>query len=599
MSTVHAVCFEIVVADPHAHLFTVTCRIAQADPEGQVVSMAAWIPGSYMIRDFAKNIVTMQASCNGQQLGLAKTDKQTWQVEPCVGELVLTYDVYAWDLSVRSAHLDTTHAYFNGTSIFLRVHGQDQSPQALTIKTSSHAALQSWQVATAMPKQSVDANGFGQYLAQDYDELIDHPVEMGTFDRISFEACGVVHEVVITGQHRTDMQRLANDLKTICEHHIKFFGQPAPMDYYLFQVMVVGNGYGGLEHRASTSLLCSRQDLPRKEMKKIDTAYRNFLALCSHEYLHTWNVKRIKPAVFLPYDLTQEVHTELLWFFEGITSYYDELALYRCGVIDEKNYLEMLGQGLSRVYRGQGRFKQSLAESSFDAWTKFYKQDENAPNAICSYYTKGAMAALMLDLFIRQQSQNQKSLDDVMRYLWRNFALKQTGLEEKQVADIIQQATGIDCSALLQTLLYETQDPDLSALLRDFGYDLKFRAPMNAEDMGGTPAKPDQAPLLSLGARWSRAEGGAAGLTMVFDQGAAQAAGLSAGDVIIAVDDLKVGADSLDKIVNTYTEGETIKVHAFRRDELMLFEVKLQTAVADCCYLQALGDQAESALDWL
>ena len=188
---------------------------------------------------------------------------------------------------------------------------------------------------------------------------------------------------------------------------------------------VVGQGSGGLEHRSSTSLICGRDSLPQPGQTEVSDAYRDFLGLCSHEYFHTWNIKRIKPAAYQPYDLQQEVYTDLLWAFEGITSYYDDLALLRCGLIDEISYLELLAQTVTQVQRGQGSSRQSAAASSFNTWTKFYKQDENAQNAIVSYYVKGCLIALCIDLKMRQLSQSQQSLDDVMRQLWQSW--KETG----------------------------------------------------------------------------------------------------------------------------------------------------------------------------
>jgi predicted metalloprotease with PDZ domain len=234
--------------------------------------------------------------------------------------------------------------------------------------------------------------GFGRYRAQGSADLIDHPVEMGDFLHTQFLAAGTPHEIAIYGRHRADLGRLSRDLQKVCEEHANLFGE-LPPDRYLFLMMVVGQGYGGLEHRDSTSLICSRADLPVPGQTEVTEGYRRLLGLCSHEYFHLWNVKRIQPARIQSSDLSGEVHTRLLWAFEGFTSYYDDLALVRCGLITERDYLDLLAQTITRVMRVNGRTKQSVAESSFDAWTKFYKQDENAPNAIVSYYAKGRWSA--------------------------------------------------------------------------------------------------------------------------------------------------------------------------------------------------------------
>ncbi len=312
---------------PASHYFDVAIHIDDPDPDGQALRLPNWIPGSYMIRDFARNLLDLKASGADGDLVIEQIDKSNWRVAPCAGPLTLTYKVYANDLSVRAAHLDQGHGYYNGSSVFLEVVGRAHQPCEVLIEKPGANGCDNWRVATSLKRKQAQAHAFGLYEALDYDDLIDHPVEMGDFTLISFAACGVPHDIVLTGRFECDGQRLAADLQTICEHHIRFFGEPAPMDYYLFQVMVVGEGYGGLEHRASTSLVAKRDSLPKAGQAEINDDYRDFLGLCSHEYFHTWNVKRIKPAVYRPYDLQSEVYTDLLWAFEGITSYYDDLAL--------------------------------------------------------------------------------------------------------------------------------------------------------------------------------------------------------------------------------------------------------------------------------
>ncbi|MBY0445394.1 MAG: peptidase M61, partial [Burkholderiales bacterium] len=347
--------------------------------------------------------------------------------------LEIHYSVYAWDLSVRGAYLDQTRGFFNGTSVFLAVQGQENALCNVEIIAPEGKQYKNWKVATTLATHHTKQGQFGAYQAANYDELIDHPVEMGEFSQISFKACGIPHDIVIAGRHNADLKRLKKDLKQICEYQIKLFGEPAPFDRYVFMTMAVGDGYGGLEHRSSTALMCNRDDLPLAHETQIKTGYRQFLGLCSHEYFHSWNVKRIKPAAYAPYDLKQENYTRLLWAFEGITSYYDDLTLVRTGLISQQEYLDLLAQTISGVERGNGRTKQSLADSSFDTWVKFYRQDENSPNSLVSYYTKGALVALCLDLLIRQQTAGQKSLDDVMRLLYYKYYLqKQRGFTEAE-----------------------------------------------------------------------------------------------------------------------------------------------------------------------
>ncbi len=571
-SSLPAVEYRIRPLRPEAHLFEVNCTVRDPDPAGQVFRLPAWIPGSYMIREFARNIVSLCAEAGGKRRRVEKLDKHSWQVEalPAGTALTLHYHVYAWDLSVRAAHLDPTHGFFNGPSVFLAVEGRTDRPCLVDIERPEGSAYRAWKLITALPSAAKDHGGarpygFGRYRAASYDELIDHPVEMGTFALARFEAAGVAHDIALTGRHDCDLARLAADLKRICEWQIALFGAPAPMDYYAFLTMVVGEGYGGLEHRASTALLASRADLPWKGMEGVPEGYRGFLGLCSHEYFHTWNVKRIKPAAFMPYDLTAENYTRLLWAFEGFTSYYDDLALVRCGVIAPQDYLAVLGKTISGVLRGSGRLKQSVAESSFDAWTKYYRQDENAPNAIVSYYAKGALIALALDLKLRAGSEGRCSLDDVMRLLWQRHGLVGAGVAEDGIFEAVRAVGGDTLARWLRRTVEGTDDLPLARLLKGFGVD--YRAEPSA-----------RAPVLGV----KLAPGnGEAKLANVFDGGPAQAAGLSAGDVLIALDRLKVGAKSLDEMLARRKAGDVVELHAFRRDELMQFRVTLAEAPAD------------------
>lgn len=572
--------YTIKPVNPSAHLFQVICAIEAPDAKGQEFSLPAWIPGSYMIRDFAKNIVTICASCDGDVVELVKIDKSTWRAAACSGVLTLTYDVYAWDLSVRSTHLDTTHGYFNGTSVFVRVHGQEDNPVTVDILPPD-SLKDEWRVATAMTRDGAALYRFGRYRAANYDELIDHPVEMGTFTLGTFDVLGTPHDVVITGRHKADMQRLCADLQRICETQVRFFGSLPRMERYYFLVMAVGDGYGGLEHRASTSLLCSRNDLPQAGIEEVTESYRTFLGLCSHEYFHTWNVKQIKPTLFMPYELSAEAYTRQLWAFEGITSYYDDLMLLRSGVITVDDYMTLLAQGMTRVWMTGGRFKQSVAESSFDAWTKFYRQDENSPNAIVSYYAKGSVIALALDLMIRQHTSNSRSLDDVMLRLWHEYGQPAIGVPEGRIEAIASEVAGVSLDEFFRRYLHGTEDLPLTDLLASLGIEFKLRPATGADDKGGrangkNAAKPK--PVLGV-----KAGSDAAGVKLinVFNGGAAETAGLAAGDVVIAIDQLKVMNNTLEPLLGRYRVGDRVMIHAFRRDELMSFDVTLQAAPAD------------------
>ncbi|SOZ99047.1 putative Peptidase M61, glycyl monoaminopeptidase [Cupriavidus taiwanensis] len=597
--------YAIAPLQPEAHLFAVTVTVSEPDPAGQCFSLPAWIPGSYMIRDFARNIVRIRADAGGREVALAKLDKQRWQAAPVTlaeGPLTLSYEVYAWDLSVRAAHLDTTHGFFNGSSVFLCVEGQAERTCTVDIHAPAGEAYRDWRVATAMReapgRDGAKRYGFGRYQVADYDELVDHPVEMGTFQLASFRACGAQHDVVFTGRvPQLDLERVCRDLKRICETQIRLFeprtAQAPFLDSnrrYVFMTMVTSDGYGGLEHRASTALICSRNDLPVRGNSETSEGYRTFLGLCSHEYFHTWHVKRIKPAAFVPYRLAQETYTPLLWLFEGFTSYYDDLVLVRSGCVTEAQYVEMLAKTWNGVLRGNGRTKQSVAESSFDAWTKYYRQDENAPNAIVSYYTKGALVALALDLTIRDKTRGRRSLDDVMRALWRGYGrgfyapdAVQRGVTEAEVHALFDDVTGLRLGPLLRALTEGTGELPLPPLFKAFGIKAEAQKPARTAALGIKVKTEDG---------WVR-------VTQVLDGGAAQAAGLSAGDLLVAVDGVRAAPGQLDKLLARYRPGDRIELHAFRRDELLALPVTLAREPAAQFKLKAEGGRHAARSRWL
>ncbi len=587
--------FEISAPKPASHVFHVSMTIQEPDSQEQLFSLPAWIPGSYLLREFAKNLGPITGRVGDEAITVHKLDRNSWAVRGATGTLTLEYDVYAWDMSVRSAHLDQTHGYYNGTSVCLMAHGFENELHTVDLMAPTDEKCLDWRVATTLKRVSGDKWGFGSFEAPDYDDLVDHPVEMGTFTLTTFEARGVPHHIAITGRHSCDLERLCADLTFICEHQIDMFGELPKMDEYLFQVMAVGNAYGGLEHRSSTSLVCKRDDLPQVGDTEVTEGYRQFLGLCSHEYFHTWNVKRIKPAMFLPYDLSKEAHTTLLWAFEGITSYYDDLCLIRSGRVDTESYLELLGRGATRVYRSYGRHKQSLFDSSFDAWTKFYRQDENAPNAIVSYYTKGALVALALDMRIRKLTADQKSLDDVMQILWERHGKPLVGVPEDGVEKIVEDLVGTDMGDFFDSTLRTTEDISFDDLLEQVGVRFCLRPQENSTDKGGKPSKNKPEDKGCLGARALAGNGGAK-LANVYNGGAAEAAGLAAGDIVVALDGLRVTGTDLEDRVAKASVGTELSVHAFRRDELVETTLKVGAPVADTAYFELVEDASDDVV---
>ncbi len=574
-----------------AHLLEVSCKIRDPDPAGQVVSLPAWIPGSYLIRDFARHVVTLEATCNGATVPLRKSDKSTWQAAPAEGELLLRAEIYANDLSVRGAHVDAAGAFINGASVFLRVHGRESERCVVNLSPGDDASMVAWQVATTLERLTGTTWEYGAFEAAGYDELIDHPVLMGALTVTEFEACGAPHAMVLAGRQEADMARLAADLGTLCAWQIRFFGEPAPFSRYLFLVRLTGEGFGGLEHRASSAFVCHRNDLPRPGQTKPDREYRRFLGLVSHEYFHAWNVKRIRPAEFTPYDLARETYTRQLWVFEGVTSYYDDIALLHSGLISVDAYLELLGRTLTSVYRAPGRRRQTLEEASFDAWIKFYRPDENSPNAQVSYYVKGAMVALALDLEVRLRTDGRVSLDDVMRVLWETQGRAPGhGLAEGAFEDLAAEVAGLDLAEFFQASVRSTVDPPVGILLAQFGIRLTMRCTEGPGDAGGTPGQRAGRPRPWLGLR-TRVSQGRLRVIHVADGSPAQAVGVAADDEIVALQGIRADADAFDGLVDRLAIGEPAEMHVFRRDELQVLIVTAAEPPKDTCYL-TLDEQA-------
>ena len=590
--------YRIEPVDPAAHLFEVRLTIASPDPGGQQLRMPAWIPGSYMIRDYARNVIEIRAESGGDPVGLSKLDKSTWQADPVGGALTVVATIYAFDESVRGAHLDTTHGFFNGTCCFLEVLGQGDAACELDIVPPAHAP--DWQVATSMRRSDGDAWSFGRFEAADYAELIDHPVEMGRLTIREFDVEGVPHAIAIRGRHRADVDRLVDDLGAICAQHMRLLGPPADLDRYLFLLNAPGSGYGGLEHRWSSANICSRDNLPVPGDAGVSEAYRKLLGLLSHEYFHLWNVKRMKPAAFSPYELADESYTELLWVFEGITSYYDDLALLRSKRIDEASYLELIGQTMTRVLAGEGRLRQSVAESSFDAWTKFYKQDANAGNAIVSYYAKGSLIALALDLYLRRETGGATSLDDVMRECWSRYGESADGMPEGGFEAACAEVSGLDLTGFFDTFVRGTDDLPLDELLAVHGVRLHRRPAANIADKGGKSA--DTGLGVWLGATLADSNGRTA-VTTVANGGPAETAGLAPGDELVALDGLRISAATIDRRLKDFCAGDEASVAAFRGDEFFETHITFATMPVNVIWLEsqpdADADAAKRRAAWL
>ena len=551
--------YRITPKDLHAHIFHVEIKLENANPLGQVFSLPNWVPGSYLLRDFAKHIVSISAYSGEQAVILKKLDKNHWIAHPGYAILTIAYDIYAFDLSVRCAYLSKQRAFFNGSSVFLQAVGFEQLPCELRIDYPIANNLSKWGCATTLKAVSKHKD-FEVYAADNYQDLIDNPVEMADFTRFEFALNNIPHTMTISGQHTTDISRLKADLLKICQHHIDFFGSCVPFDEYLFLTLVSSKDYGGLEHKKSSSLICSTKQLPTLDRVDIDPDYSRFLSLCSHEYFHAWWMKTIKPACFHQLDLNTENYTEQLWIFEGFTSYYDELSLLRTKILSATQYLTLFAQTATKVQKCAGRHKQSLAESSFDAWTKFYQQDENASNAIVSYYTKGALLAFVLDIEIRKRTDDNKSLDNVLRLIYQQY--QQTGLENDTVQKVVEHLTQSNFTEFFDAYLYGVAELPLKAAFDYVGIDLQFVHKQNDLSKFGI--------AISKNAEYAT-------VREVFDKTCAQTAGLYVADKITHIDSSKISANDLAVKIDSYAKNSTIQLDILR-DELPL---KLSATITD------------------
>ena len=582
--------YHLAIHSWEKHLFRVTLTIPEHTGSILTLSLPAWIPGSYMIRDFARQIIRLEVSDeHGNAIPVEKKDKQTWQLVSNGKPVSVSYDVFALDLSVRSAYINDEYAFCNGTSVFLNVEEADNLSCALTIAAPADSRKR---VYTSM---TPDARHPLSYQSDNYNELIDHPIFIGRCTTQEFEVNGVTFTLLFSGDTSLALDRIAQDLTPICQHHMSLFGDPQPISNYLFMTLLSDKGFGGLEHRNSTALLFPRGDLPvpGDPQDKTDS-YINFLSLCSHEFFHTWNVKRIKPEIMVNPDLSQEAYTPQLWIYEGFTSFYDDLTLARSGVIPPQKYLDILSQHLTRVTQNAGRFKQSTAQSSFDAWTRFYKQDANSPNHIVSYYTKGGIVAFGLDLLLRDATAGEESLDSLMQLLWEEYGRDITGTPDDVIESLCQKAFGVDVSDYLNRVAYGIEDVPLTRWLDTIGITLHYRQKYSPDDKGGL--KPQtKGQVHQLGASIKNAEMGVTVLQVVEDL-AAEQAGLQINDVIVAANGLIVNDKQLQRILDA-AEQPQIELTVARDGRLITCSLPVLAARKDVCYFTI--DDSSRFSHWL
>jgi predicted metalloprotease with PDZ domain len=573
MNPLPLITYTVAMPQPHTHLFHIHMDVIGTGATTEFI-LPSWTPGSYLVRDFARHVQEFSA-VNDQDVPLSwrKQSKNSWCVETQRAERVrISYKVYANDLTVRTSHLDASHGYFNGTNLFLYVPGRTDETLALVIQPPEHSG---WQVATGLEPHefahTVQAPNAPQpvfsFIARDYDELVDCPVECGRHRLLTFTVDDKEHRIAIWGHGNEDEARLVADTQRIVEAERDLFGN-LPYRHYTF-ILHLADRYGGLEHRNSVTNIIDRWSF------QPESSYQRFLKLQSHELFHVWNVKRIRPGVLGPFDYRQENYTRLLWAMEGVTSYYDRLILVRAGLMTPERYLDLLADEIVRLQSQPGRKLQSLEQSSFDAWIKLYRPDENSINSSISYYLKGALVILLLDLEIRYQTNGTRSFDDVLRHLYAAYPINGPGIPEDgaylaAIETVAGKADGV-YQDMFERWIEGTEELDYARGLGHVGVQLEWEHSTPGHN-GDAPAwlgiqvKQEQERTLVERAR---------------SDGPAYGTGIYAGDELLALDGFRIDKDGLNARLREHCPGDTVTLTLFRRDELLHVPVVLAAAPPD------------------
>lgn len=546
--TAPSIDYKVAMPQPESHLFEITLRVQNWQKPVLDLKMPVWTPGSYLVREYSKNLQNFSASTPDEEnLSWRKQSKNHWQIQtPDISEIIVRYRIYANELSVRTNHLDSTHGYFNGAALFFYLPGFEQQPYRVTITPPRP----DWQVTT--PLNAVSGQPY-TFLAPDYDTLVDSPFEIGKHRLYYFEVLGKLHELAVWGQGNLQPEKAIADFEKIIQVEAEIF-DGLPYERYIFLLHLSAQGFGGLEHKNSCSL-----NYPRLGFRAKDKYY-NFIRLVAHEFFHLWNVKRIRPKALEVYNYESENYTPSLWFSEGTTSYYDTLIPLRAGIYDAKTYLENLSKDITRFLTTPGRLVQSLSESSFDAWIKLYRPDSNSGNSQISYYLKGELVSLLLDLLIRARHNNQRSLDDVMRLMWVQFGQSEIGFTPEQLQIAIESVAGVKLDDFFQRFIDGTEELPFDEYLEPFGLQLQANG------------KDDNVPYLGLTAK---AENGKELIKFVENDSPAQIAGIDADDELLAIDGIRVTAEQLNERLKDYQAGDTITVSVFHQEELRSLPVTL------------------------
>ena len=446
--------YTLSTPNPQTHYFEVEMRLQDFKDKFIDVKMPVWAPGSYLVREFPKNVESFTARAGSENIRSEKIDKNTWRIYAGKNrDLKVNYKVYAFELTVRTSFVDEMHAYLNGSSVFMYLAKYKDLPSEITVVPYAN-----WnQISCSLPTVGGDK---WKLRADNYDILADSPMEIGTHKILNFEANGVPHEVAMFGESNYNETKIVTDMKRIAEECAKVFGENPVKGKYVFIIHNTLSGGGGLEHLNSTTLQVSRWGY------QPESNYNNFLALVAHEYFHLWNVKRLRPQPLGPFNYDEENYTTLLWVSEGCTSYYDDILVCRAGFIKPERYLEIMGSAITNVENTPGVRVQTLAESSFDAWIKSYRPNENSKNAEISYYSKGALIGMLLDLEIMSQTKGAKTFDDVFRDMYQKYYKKlNRGFTEAEFKTELEQTAGIKLDSFFRDYIHGTVKPDYAKYL--------------------------------------------------------------------------------------------------------------------------------------
>ena len=568
-----AIVHHLTIENPKSHYVHVETRISNDEglPDPLVLFMPVWTPGSYLVREYSRNVESLTAEPPAR---VTKVRKNAWRFDTGGAKrLVVRFRVYANELTVRTSHVDETHAFLVGAALFPTVEGAAGTGASIVID-----APEGWRIATSLPVETGDGPGRYRLQAPDFDTLVDSPIELGTHREEAFRAAGVPHRYSIwpaTAISDADARRLVKDTTAIVELEASLFGGTLPYDRYELLLHLSARGRGGLEHGSSAALVASPAAFATRD------SYLDLLSLVAHECFHAWNIKRIRPAGLEPYRYEQECYTRLLWWFEGGTSYYDWRVLALSQLCTAEEYLDHLAAEISYLERTPGRLVHALEDASFDAWIKLYRPDENSANSSVSYYRKGEVVCALLDLELRARTEERATLDHVLAYLWKEYGAKRRAVPEGSMQEIFEHASGAKLGDLFDAWIRSPGEIDVQAVLARLGL---------AIDRTVRP----EGPPCSLGVRL-QSEGGRVIVAAVTRGTAAARAGIDPGDEILAVAGARVDGARLDAGLSRFSPGETVEVLLARDGRLLTTRATLDPPNPDRVKIVARADAPPAA----